>query len=93
VVPDRLLAAPGGAGGPALPAPPALDAILAGLEGGQEIEALVAAGHDRAMVLRLRSGLMRAEALRRRAPPGVMLTTEPSAPRYPLTNGFTGPIG
>jgi NAD+ synthase len=69
-----------------------LDAILEGLiEGEQSVEAMVAAGHDRAMVLRVWRMLDRAEYKRRQAPPGVKITPRAFGRdrRYPITNGFT----
>ena len=70
-----------------------LDAILAGLvEGEQSVDALVAAGQDRATVLRVWRMLDRAEYKRRQAPPGVKITPRAFGRdrRYPITNGFTG---
>jgi len=70
-----------------------LDAILEGLvEGEQSVDALVAAGHDRATVLRVWRMLDRAEYKRRQAPPGVKITRRAFGRdrRYPITNGFTG---
>ena len=72
-----------------------LDAILEGLvEKEQDVEALVAAGHDRATVLRVWRMLDRAEYKRRQAPPGVKITPRAFGRdrRYPLTNGFSGLI-
>jgi NAD+ synthase len=72
-----------------------LDAILEGLvEGEQSVDALVAAGHDRATVLRVWRMLDRAEYKRRQAPPGVKITSRAFGRdrRYPITNGFTGLI-
>lgn len=70
-----------------------LDAILLGLvEGEQSVDALVAAGHDRATVLRVWKMLDRAEYKRRQAPPGVKISPRAFGRdrRYPITNGFTG---
>ena len=70
-----------------------LDAILQGLvEGEQSVDALVAAGHERATVLRVWRMLDRAEYKRRQAPPGVKLTPRAFGRdrRYPITNGYTG---
>jgi NAD+ synthase len=70
-----------------------LDAILEGLvEGEQSVDAMVAAGFDRAMVLRVWRMLDRAEYKRRQAPPGVKITQRAFGRdrRYPITNGFTG---
>jgi NAD+ synthase len=78
-----------------LPPYEALDAILSGLvEGEQSVDALVAAGHDRATVLRVWKMLDRAEYKRRQAPPGVKITPRAFGRdrRYPITNGFTGLI-
>ncbi len=72
-----------------------LDAILEALvEGEQSVDALVAAGHDRATVLRVWRLLDRAEYKRRQAPPGVKITPRAFGRdrRYPITNGFTGLI-
>ena len=69
-----------------------LDAILEGLvEGEQSVDALVAAGYDRAIVLRVWRLLDRAEYKRRQAPPGVKITPRAFGRdrRYPITNGFT----
>ena len=68
-----------------------LDAILEGLvEGERDVDALVAAGHDRATVLRVWRMLDRAEYKRRQAPPGVKITRRAFGRdrRYPITNGF-----
>jgi len=76
-----------------LPPYAVLDAILEGLvEGEQNVDALVAAGHDRATVLRVWRMLDRAEYKRRQAPPGVKITPRAFGRdrRYPITNGFTG---
>ena len=76
-----------------LPPYDTLDAILLGLvEGEQSVDALVAAGHDRATVLRVWKMLDRAEYKRRQAPPGVKITPRAFGRdrRYPITNGFTG---
>ncbi|MDA8248244.1 MAG: NAD+ synthase [Rhodospirillales bacterium] len=78
-----------------LPPYDVLDAILAGLvEGEQSVDALVAAGHDRATVLRVWRMLDRAEYKRRQAPPGVKITPRAFGRdrRYPITNGFTALI-
>jgi len=79
-----------------LPPYAVLDAILHGLvEGEQSLEALVAAGHDRATVLRVWRMLDRAEYKRRQAPPGVKITARAFGRdrRYPITNGFTALVG
>jgi NAD+ synthase len=78
-----------------LPPYEVLDAILEGLvEGEQDVDALVAAGHDRATVLRVWRMLDRAEYKRRQAPPGVKITPRAFGRdrRYPITNGYTGLI-
>ena len=69
-----------------------LDAILEGLiEGEKSVDALVEAGFDRALVLRVWRLLDRAEYKRRQAPPGVKITARAFGRdrRYPITNGFT----
>jgi NAD+ synthase len=69
-----------------------LDAILAQLiEGEKSPDEIVAAGFDRATVLRVQKLLDRAEYKRRQAPPGVKITSRAFGRdrRYPLTNGFT----
>ena len=74
-----------------LPPYEVLDAILQGLvEGEQSVDALVAAGHDRATVLRVWRMLDRAEYKRRQAPPGVKLGMRNFGRdrRYPITHGF-----
>jgi NAD+ synthase len=78
-----------------LPPYEVLDAILEGLvEGERDVDALVAAGHDRATVLRVWRMLDRAEYKRRQAPPGVKITPRAFGRdrRYPITNGYTGLI-
>jgi NAD+ synthase len=75
-----------------LPEYEVLDAILEGLiEGEKSVDALVADGHDRAIVLRVWKLLDRAEYKRRQAPPGVKITARAFGRdrRYPITNGFT----
>ncbi|MBX9702326.1 MAG: NAD+ synthase [Acetobacteraceae bacterium] len=72
-----------------------LDAILEGLvEGEKDVDTLVAAGHDRATVLRVWRMLDRTEYKRRQAPPGVKITPRAFGRdrRYPITNGYTGLI-
>jgi NAD+ synthase len=72
-----------------------LDAILEGLvEGEKSVDALVADGFDRALVLRVWRLLDRAEYKRRQAPPGVKITPRAFGRdrRYPITNGFTALI-
>ncbi len=76
-----------------LPPYAVLDGILEGLvEGERSIEAMVAAGFERATVLRVWRLLDRAEYKRRQAPPGVKITARAFGRdrRYPITNGFTG---
>jgi NAD+ synthase len=68
-----------------------LDAILIHLiEHEHGIEETVAAGHDRATVLKIWKLLDRAEYKRRQAPPGVKITARAFGRdrRYPMTNGF-----
>ncbi len=75
-----------------LPPYEVLDAILEGLiEGEKSVDAMVAAGFDRALVLRVWRMLDRAEYKRRQAPPGVKITARAFGRdrRYPITNGFT----
>jgi len=95
VLPERIIATALMPAEPGLPAYPVLDAILAGLaEPGQGAAALVAAGQDRATVLRVWRWLDRAGYNRRRAPPGPRIG--PHSPgrdrRTPITNGHTGLI-
>jgi len=69
-----------------------LDGILHLLiEGEASIDEAVAAGHERATVLRVWKLLDRAEYKRRQAPPGVKITQRAFGRdrRYPMTNGFT----
>jgi NAD+ synthase len=69
-----------------------LDAILLRLiEGEASIDDVVAAGYERATVLRVWKLLDRAEYKRRQAPPGVKITPRAFGRdrRYPMTNGFT----
>jgi len=78
-----------------LPPYAVLDAILEGLvEGEQAVDALVAAGHDRATVVRVWKMLDRAEYKRRQAPPGVKIGARAFGRdrRYPITNGYTGMV-
>ncbi len=78
-----------------LPPYEVLDAILQGLvEGEQSVDALVAAGQDRATVLRVWRMLDRAEYKRRQAPPGVKIGPRAFGRdrRYPITNGYTNLI-
>ncbi len=72
-----------------------LDAILEGLvEGEKDVDAMVAAGFERATVLRVWRMLDRTEYKRRQAPPGVKITPRAFGRdrRYPITNGYTGLI-
>ncbi len=102
VMPDRVITKPPTAelkpnqtDQDTLPPYDVLDAILAGLvEGEQSVDAMVAAGHDRATVLRVWRMLDRAEYKRRQAPPGVKITPRAFGRdrRYPITNGFTALI-
>ena len=102
VMPDRVITKPPSAelkpdqtDQDTLPPYEELDAILQGLvEGEDSVDTLVAAGHDRATVLRIWRMLDRAEYKRRQAPPGVKITPRAFGRdrRYPITNGFTGLI-
>lgn len=77
-----------------LPAYDELDAILQGLiEEEASVEAIVARGHDRAVVNRVWRLLENAEYKRRQAPPGVKITSRAFGRdrRYPITNAFKGP--
>ena len=74
-----------------LPPYDVLDAILKGLiEDRLGIAALVAKGHDEALVRRVFQLLMRAEYKRRQAAPGVKISQIGFGRdyRYPITNGF-----
>ena len=76
-----------------LPPYDVLDGILAGLvEGERSVDELVAAGYERATIVRVWKMLDRAEYKRRQAPPGVKITARAFGRdrRYPITNGFTG---
>jgi NAD+ synthase len=102
VMPDRVITKPPSAelkpdqkDQDTLPPYEILDAILEGLvEREMGVDALVAAGHDRATVLRVWRMLDRAEYKRRQAPPGVKITPRAFGRdrRYPLTNGFSALI-
>ena len=95
VLPERMIDAALVPADATLPAYPVLDAILAGLaEPGQGAAALVAAGQDRATVLRVWRWLDRAGYNRRRAPPGPRIGPHPPGRdrRIPITNGYTGLI-
>src|SRR5690606_14891617 len=70
-----------------------LDDILRGLiEEEAGVEALVARGHERAVVQRVWRLLENAEYKRRQAPPGVKITSRAFGRdrRYPITTGFKG---
>ncbi|WP_298283821.1 NAD+ synthase [Acidocella sp.] len=72
-----------------------LDAILEQLvEEERSADEIVAAGFERATVLRVVKLLDRAEYKRRQAPPGVKITSRAFGRdrRYPLTNGFSALI-
>jgi NAD+ synthase len=74
-----------------LPEYPVLDAILHALvEDELSVDAVVALGHDRAVVTRIERLLYLAEYKRRQAPPGVKLGTRNFGRdrRYPITNAF-----
>jgi NAD+ synthase len=76
-----------------LPPYEVLDAILHALvEEERGVDDVVAAGHDRATVVRVWKMLDRAEYKRRQAPPGVKIGRRAFGRdrRYPITNGFTG---
>ncbi|WP_237213755.1 NAD+ synthase [Falsiroseomonas oryziterrae] len=98
VMPERVILKPpsaelrpGQADQDSLPPYPVLDAILeAMVEREESVAALVAAGHDRATVERVRRLLDGAEYKRRQAPPGVKLTARAFGRdrRYPITNGY-----
>jgi NAD+ synthase len=72
-----------------------LDAILQGLiEGEMGPAAIVAAGHNPAVVRKVFRMLDRAEYKRRQAPPGVKITSRAFGRdrRYPIVNGFTDTV-
>ena len=72
-----------------------LDQILAGLiEQELGVEEIAAQGHERATVNRVWRMLESAEYKRRQAPPGVKITSRAFGKdrRYPITNGFKGPM-
>jgi NAD+ synthase len=99
VMPERVITKPpsaelkpGQTDQDSLPPYEVLDAILQGLvEGEQSVDAMVARGFDRKLVLRVWKMLDRAEYKRRQAPPGVKITPRAFGRdrRYPITNGFT----
>jgi len=72
--------------GKSLPPDDVLDGILARIEEGQPLADIVAAGFDRATVLRIDQLVATAEAGRRRAAPGVKL--RPRDRRLPITSRF-----
>jgi NAD+ synthase len=102
VMPERVISKPPSAelrpnqtDQDSLPPYEVLDGILEGLgEGEASVDAMVAAGFERATVLRVWKLLDRAEYKRRQAPPGVKITARAFGRdrRYPITNGFTGLI-
>jgi len=102
VMPDRVITKPPSAelkpnqtDQDSLPPYEELDGILARLiEGEASIDEVVAAGYERATVLRVWKLLDRAEYKRRQAPPGVKITARAFGRdrRYPMTNGFTNLI-
>ena len=74
-----------------LPPYDVLDAILANLvERELALDEIVAQGHDRALVERVRRMLLLAEYKRRQAPPGVKITRKAFGRdrRYPITNAY-----
>ncbi len=74
-----------------LPPYDVLDDILRGLvDREEEVEAVVARGHDPATVARIQNLLYRAEYKRRQAPPGAKIGGKNFGRdrRYPLTNGY-----
>jgi len=74
-----------------LPPYPVLDDILESLvENEMSLDEIVARGHERALVKRVRRMLYVAEYKRRQAPPGVKITRRAFGRdrRYPITNGF-----
>jgi NAD+ synthase len=74
-----------------LPPYPALDDMLhAFVEEEEEIEDVVARGHDVALVQRIQNLLYVAEYKRRQAPPGVKIGTRNFGRdrRYPITNRY-----
>jgi NAD+ synthase (glutamine-hydrolysing) len=76
-----------------LPPYPVLDAILEGyIEQDQSIADLVAAGFDRATVVRVAGLVDRSEYKRRQAPPGVRVSPKAFGKdrRLPLTNRWPG---
>ena len=70
-----------------------LDAILnANIEQRLGVEAIVALGFERQLVVRVVRMLQLAEYKRRQAPPGVKITERAFGRdrRYPITHGFSG---
>lgn len=77
--------------GAVITADPGREAILDGLlDRGEGVDALVAAGHERAAVLEAWRAIAGAEPARRRAPPGIRLGGR--VWRLPLTQAFTDRI-
>ncbi len=101
VIPERIITKPPSAelkpdqkDEDSLPPYAVLDDILKGLiEGEESVDALVARGHDRALVNRVWHMLELAEYKRRQACPGVKITRRAFGKdrRYPITNAFRGP--
>ena len=101
VIPERIITKPPSAelkpdqkDEDSLPPYPVLDDILKGLiEGEENVDAIVARGHDRALVNRVWHMLELAEYKRRQACPGVKVTRRAFGKerRYPITNAFRGP--
>ena len=100
VIPERVITKPPSAelrpdqtDQDSLPPYDQLDAILTSLnENDLGVEATVAAGHDRDLVLRVWRMLLGAEYKRRQAPPGVKITRRSFGRdrRYPIVNAFKG---
>jgi NAD+ synthase len=98
VIPERIITKPPSAelkpdqtDQDSLPSYPVLDDILECLvENEMALDEIVARGHDRALVKRVRRMLYIAEYKRRQAPPGVKITRRAFGRdrRYPITNGF-----
>ncbi len=101
VIPERIITKPPSAelkpdqkDEDSLPPYAVLDDILKGLiEGEESVDALVARGHNRALVNRVWHMLELAEYKRRQACPGVKITRRAFGKdrRYPITNAFRGP--
>ncbi|MEQ3651669.1 MAG: NAD+ synthase, partial [Hyphomonas sp.] len=98
VIPERIITKPPSAelredqrDDDSLPPYDVLDDILRGLVDEEEpIEAILARGHDRAVVKRIEHLLYIAEYKRRQAPPGVKVGGKNFGRdrRYPITNRF-----